>query len=161
MSITPHMSFPRIQPFAAAEQPHGQARLPEGLSFAPSHPVWMGEGVKPQLPAPLPCSGGFIEGDLLLKPRPESPSVCSSLPETGISFTAPRPRQSCRCEIEPVVPGAAPWRGWSSPLASRQGRVYFKVMGALCKQSPSAGQTPHPAPKPGGFVKPESGVSCC
>lgn len=126
-------------------------------------PLTQCEGVKPQLPAPLPCSGGFIERDLLLKPTPQSPSVWSSLPETGISFTAPSPWQSCHCEIELVVPGAAPWRGWSSPLASRQGWVYFKVMGALCKQSPSARQTPHPAPKSGGFVKPRLGwaVNCC
>lgn len=136
MSITPLMCFPRIQPFAAAEQPHRQPRLAEVLSFAPSHLVWMGEGVKPQLPAPPPCSGGFIEGDLLLKPRPQSPSVWSSLPETGISLTTPSPWQSCRCEIEPVVPGVALWQGWSSPWASRQGREDFKVMGALCKQSP-------------------------
>lgn len=88
MSISPRVSVTTIQPFAASEQPHRQPRLPEGLSFAPSRLVWMGEGVKPQLPAPLFCSRGFIEGDLLLKPRPQSGSVWSWLPETGISFTA-------------------------------------------------------------------------
>lgn len=43
-----------------------------------------------------------------------------------------------------------------SPLVCRQARAYFKVTGALCKQSPSVGdqkQTPHLAPKSGGFWK--------
>lgn len=45
-----------------------------------------------------------------------------------------------------------------SPLACRRGRAYFKVTGALCKQSPRVGdrrQTPHPAPKSGRFGKPK------
>lgn len=37
--------------------------------------------------------------------------------------------------------------------------MHFQVMGALCKHSPSVGdqrQTPHPAPKSGGFGKPKT-----
>lgn len=151
MSIAPHMSFPSIQPLAAAEQPHRQPRLAEGLSFAPSHPVWMGEAVKPPLPAPLPCSGGFIERDLLLKPRPQSSSVWSSLPETGISFPA----------LYRAVTVILSWWCWilEQPFGIQQGWVYFQVMGALCKHSPSVGDQ-RQTPKSRGFGKPKTRVSC-
>lgn len=156
--------FPGFSLLLQQNSPTDQPRLPEELSFAPSHPLWMGEGVKPQLPAPLPCSGGFIEGDLLLKPRPQSPSVWSWLPETGISFRAPSPLQSCHCDVERVVPDAAPWRGWSGLLASQQGWEYFKVTGALCKQTPCVRdqrQTPHPSLNLEGLGSPRPGLSCC
>lgn len=90
-----------------------------------------------------------------MKTRPQSSSVWSLLLETRISFTALSPFQSCHCNIHPVVPDAAP----------RWDRLYFKEMGALCKQSPSVGdqrQTPHPAPRPDGVGKPKpSGQRDC
>lgn len=129
---------------------------PPGLALLPSRPAWTGQGVKPQPLTPPPRSRGFIGGDLLMKTRPQSPSVWSSLPETGISFTAPsRPVTviyTRRCQMRPRG-GAG-----SSPLACRMGRVYFKVTGALRKQSLSVGdqrETPHPAPKSSGFGKPK------
>lgn len=148
MSITPHASVSRIQPLAAQSNPPDSLGNPRGSALLPCHPVWTGQDVKPQPPTPPPCLRGFIEGDLLMKTRPQSPSVWSSLPETGVSFTALSPFQSCHCNIHPAVPDAAP----------RWDRVYFKVTGALCKQSRSVGdqrQTPHPAPRSGGVGKPK------
>lgn len=130
----PHVSVPRLFPWQ--NNPTGSPRSPRASVLLSSLPLWAGQGMKPQTPTPPPHSRGFIEGDLLMKTRPQSLSVRSSLPETGISFTALSPFQSCHCKIHPAVLDAAPWRGWEQPFGVPAGSGVFQSDGCPLQTEP-------------------------
>lgn len=156
MSITPVYPYPGLSLFPWQRNLTDSPRSPRASALLSSLPLRTGQGMKPQTPTPPPHSRGFIEGDLLMKTRPQSLSVWSSLPETGIAFTALSPFQSCHCKIHPAGLDVAPWRGWGQPFGVPAGSGIFQSDGCPLQTEPQCRgpkANSHLAPKSGGVWK--------